>query len=83
MIIFLCLEAASESIRDMYLALLFQIIIALKTQTYCISNTYNTIIYNFSMSHISSVTVYRIPRMQGLNVSCGVNIIDTPGFNDT
>ncbi|CAG2190997.1 unnamed protein product [Mytilus edulis] len=34
-------------------------------------------------SQTSSVTVYRIPRMKGLKISCGVNIIDTPGFNDT
>lgn len=34
-------------------------------------------------SQTSSVTVYRIPRMKGLKISCGINIIDTPGFNDT
>lgn len=36
-----------------------------------------------SQSLTSSVTVYRIPRTAGFMVNSGVNIIDTPGFNDT
>lgn len=36
-----------------------------------------------TQSQTSSVTTYRIPRLQGIRVDCGVNIIDTPGFNDT
>ncbi|CAC5370968.1 unnamed protein product [Mytilus coruscus] len=34
-------------------------------------------------SQTSSVTVYRIPRLKGLKINSGLNIIDTPGFNDT
>ncbi|CAG2229511.1 unnamed protein product [Mytilus edulis] len=36
-----------------------------------------------SQSQTSSVTVYRIPTIDGGQVSHKVNIIDTPGFNDT